>query len=169
MLKGIKLEEDVVAAMSVPLAAKVPEIILPGRDAAWRDCCVKLAEIVRGGVYQEKVWKETVIGNYSVFLYGKVDFIKRDYIYDIKFTQGYDIGKYADSIQHDLYMLCANIPNFAYLVSDGRNIYQEGYSRSAKSQETMFTRIATMLNDIFADQDFAHLYDAHWTSLNKAA
>lgn len=167
MLTGIRLEEDIVACS---LRKAVPaDLLLPGREPEWIECCTRIAAFVEGGLFQEKVYREYGVGPYDVFLYGKVDVIKQQFAYDIKYSKSYEIGKYNDSIQHDLYMFCANLPRFAYLISDGRNVYQEDYARSVASEKLMFTRIFEMLNDIFADQDFAHAYDAFWTSLTKAA
>ena len=52
-------------------------------------------------------------------LYGIADVIVTDTINDIKRTANYAEGKYIDSLQHLIYMYCAELPKFRYLVAYG--------------------------------------------------
>lgn len=154
MLKGRKFEEDVVRCMR--------GLALPPDDEPWNTCCRDTAAKVKGALIQEKVYKPVVIGIYPVLLYGKTDFMRRNRAFDTKFTKSYEIGKYSDSIQHDLYMVCADLPYFSYLPTDGRNLYEEAYCRTPDSEQIMFGRIHEMLLNIMLHKPFADLYTAHW-------
>lgn len=160
MLKGIKLEEDI-------------RSVCEGRpwssneDEDWGSVVLNIAEIVRGGLWQESVSKEVNIFGMTFLLYGKADNVKRDWIYDIKFTENYDIGKYLENIQHDLYMVCAEIPNFSYLITDGSNFWREDYHLESYTENHLKTWLAAMVENIFSDQDFKKAYLENWKADSK--
>lgn len=156
MMKGIELELDVQALAT----GTKPN----STDQEWLDCCRWMADKVRMGLWQEKVYKETMIGSFQVLLYGKADFVRRNKVYDIKYSESYEVGKYQDSIQHDLYMMCSNLPYFEYLITDGRNKYQEDYARSEKSDHIMLGNIHEMLMNITSNAEFAEAFNANWAS-----
>lgn len=87
-------------------------------------CAHQIADIVRGGNWQCK-------GSYRLpeyLLYGRADVIKRDRIYDIKYTTSeYERGKFLHSIQHWVYMVCFGLLHCDYLVSDGEDVWVESY------------------------------------------
>jgi hypothetical protein len=56
-----------------------------------------------------------------------MDVIKRDTIYDIKFTSNYELGKFYNSSQHRIYLYCLGLPKFQYLISDGKEYWTEDY------------------------------------------
>lgn len=95
----------------------------------------KVAEIIHGGAWQVKERKEISVGNRDFLLYGILDVLKAGTIYDIKFRtkslgSGDVAGKYLDSPQHPMYLdLVPEATQFAYLVSDGRDLYVESYQR----------------------------------------
>lgn len=86
----------------------------------------ELIELVNDGLYQEKLYKQ--MGDYLLF--GFADLIKGLTIYDFKFVKNYEIGKYRESVQHLLYMYCADMNKFQYIIGtkDG-SIYYEDYAR----------------------------------------
>lgn len=156
MQKGIDLEN---AAMIVSRG-----LPLVDDDPAWIECVTEIANEIKGGLFQEKVYTDIRIGDWDVLLYGKADCVRRDFVKDVKYTQNYDVGKYSDSIQHDLYLFCAKLPRFRYLISNGRSVWHEDYTQTLASIEMMRGRIYTMLYGIFADADFRAAYVANWTS-----
>jgi hypothetical protein len=90
-------------------------------------CVREIGDIVKGGL-----WQQTVKAELDGFLlYGRMDVIKRDTIYDIKRTKSYDIGKYQKSAQHRIYLYCSKMPKFSYLVSDERSVWREDYYNHA--------------------------------------
>lgn len=103
MLNGIEFEKNAVED-------KIPELV----------------ELVNGGLYQEPLYKR--MGDYILF--GFADLIKGFKIYDFKFVKSYEIGKYRNAMQHLIYMYCADMNEFSYIIGtkDG-SIYFEDYSR----------------------------------------
>lgn len=153
MLKGIALED---AAVSV---ARGNAII---GDADWLQCVTEIAEEIKGGLFQERVYREECIGGYNVLLYGLADCIRRSWAKDIKFTENYEVGKYSDKIQHLLYMYCAGLPDFRYLISNGRSVWFEDYHATQRGVEDMFGTISEMLYDIMSDADFREAFNKNW-------
>lgn len=73
---------------------------------------------------------ETKYGN--VLLYGYIDEIKIDKIFDIKTTSNYTFPKFLGNFQHLVYPYCFwemgnPILNFQYTITDFSNIYKEDY------------------------------------------
>jgi hypothetical protein len=92
----------------------------------------EFVEYFKGSVNQLYVEAkiETMLGD--VLLYGYVDEIKRDWIYDIKTTGRYDLFKFADHYQHLVYPYCLeaqNMPihNFRYYITDFKETFYEDY------------------------------------------
>lgn len=66
----------------------------------------------------------------SLVLYGKLDALKAGVVYDIKFSSGYEKGKYFSSTQHPTYLeLIPEASEFTYLVSNGNSVWYETYRR----------------------------------------
>lgn len=119
-----------------------------------------IARIVEGGLWQETLKKET--DNY--LLYGRADVIKQDTIYDIKRVSSYDIGKYGKSIQHLLYMECAGLDKFDYLISDGKSIYKETYTRDIYTMPILLEKIGMMVDFIKSTPEFSKPFNEFWTA-----
>lgn len=67
-----------------------------------------------------------------VELYGYIDELIKDVIYDIKTTSRYEFGKFRLSWQKHVYPLCLSqmgctVRGFEYTITDFRNTYQEWY------------------------------------------
>ena len=145
MLQGIKFENDIRDITEGKIADKeTPE----GR----------IADIVRGGFWQERVKKE--FGNY--ILYGICDVIKDDKIYDIKFCNVYEDGKYNHSIQHLIYMYCTGIKKFEYLISEGRDVYIEPHSWNDESIDELKAKVFDCIEFIYGNEEFAKAYEENW-------
>lgn len=118
----------------------------------------EIAKKVVGGYWQETLKKE--VGDY--LLYGRADVIKRDYIYDIKRVNQYEVGKYQKSIQHLIYMECANIDNFEYLIADkSGNTFAEYYAR--EPQEVLISKIDEMVSFIKRVPEFNKPFNELWS------
>lgn len=120
----------------------------------------EIASIVEGGMWQEVLKKET--DNY--LLYGRADVIKQDTIYDIKRVSSYDIGKYNKSIQHLLYMECAGLDKFDYLISDGKSVYKETYTRDKETLPKLLGKIDLMVDFIKSTPEFSKPFNEFWTA-----
>jgi hypothetical protein len=121
-------------------------------------CVMDAAEIVEGGLWQQRVSRE-LDGDLT---YGIADVIRSNTIYDIKRVFEYDLGKYEGSIQHLIYMYATGIPNFEYVISDGIEIYVETYHWEAGSLETLRDRIAEMKGSLLSDEKMRRAFLAHW-------
>ncbi len=96
----------------------------------WYDAASKVARIVGGGVLQYRASKAIEVGGLTLVLYGRLDCLKSGEIYDIKFSKGYDRGKYTDSTQHPTYLeLVPEARGFTYIVSNGSEVWTERYRR----------------------------------------
>lgn len=72
----------------------------------------EVASIVGQGTWQLSCKK-----NYKNFLlYGRMDVVNGNTIYDIKTTARYDVGKYQDSAQHKLYLYCTGLEVMKYVI-----------------------------------------------------
>ena len=118
----------------------------------------EIAQKVVGGYWQETLKKE--VGDY--LLYGRADVIKRNYIYDIKRVSQYEVGKYQKSIQHLIYMECADIDNFEYLIADkSGNTFAEYYAR--EPQEVLISKIDEMVSFIKRTPEFNKPFNELWS------
>lgn len=116
MQKGIDFEDAVTA-------------YLKGEEA---DGTVKtVGDMIRGAVLQVPVYLDRTIDGMDFLLYGRIDALKAGVIYDIKYSESYETNKYLDSPQHPIYLECLpSAREFRYLISDGKEVYVERYTRS---------------------------------------
>ena len=138
-----------------------------GVEPQYLECVREVAGLVAGGIWQEKVMMDVRIGNADYLLYGVADVIKKDWIYDLKYTQTYEIGKYADSIQHPIYMACTGIHKFGYLISDGESVWREDYFFQPDTISKLKGELSEMMGGILADPDFKEAYLKNWKSQAK--
>ncbi len=102
----------------------------PREGAKWYEAAEKVARYVRGGQLQLVAQKKMEISGEEFLLYGRLDALKAGKIFDIKFSKGYDRGKYFESTQHPMYMeLVPEAESFTYLVSNGTDVWTEEYRR----------------------------------------
>ena len=123
-----------------------------------------LANIVNGGLWQQSVKKEIKIGNQEFLLYGRTDVIKRDTIYDVKFTSNYELGKFLDSSQHLIYLYCSDLPNFSYLISDGKEWWKEDYHNHSGIEGEIKSKISEFLNYLETDKEAKEMFLTKWGS-----
>lgn len=96
----------------------------------WYDAAAKVAKIVGGGLLQYRAKKEIQVDGMTLVLYGRLDCLKAGTIYDVKFSSGYERGKYFDSTQHPTYMeIVPEARQFVYIVSNGNEVWTEPYLR----------------------------------------
>ena len=126
----------------------------------WYGAASKIAAIVGGGVLQYRARKEVCVGGLTLVLYGRLDALLAGGIYDIKFSKGYDRGKYFDSTQHPTYLeLVPEAEHFTYLVSNGTDVWQEKYRR--EETPSIFLVISDFLDWLTA-RDLLGLYQEKW-------
>lgn len=126
----------------------------------WYAAASKIAAIVGGGVLQYRARKEVCVGGLTLVLYGRLDALHAGGIYDIKFSKGYDRGKYFDSTQHPTYLeLVPEAEHFTYLVSNGTDVWQEKYRR--EETPSIYPIISDFLDWLTA-RDLLGLYQEKW-------
>jgi hypothetical protein len=78
-----------------------------------------------------------VVGNELVEVYGYVDNVRQDVIYDCKYVERYDLAKYFSSQQRLIYPYCVEhnggqVSQFEFLATDGKDIFSEVYNWNPK-------------------------------------
>lgn len=158
MKNGIEFENEVyMAAASLP---RPPH-------KKWEEGIVKVAPIIQGAPVQVKASRELQVGDMTFLVYGILDALKAGTIYDVKFLNSKmkDVelaGKYLESPQHPAYFyLVPEAFEFQYLVSDGKDLYIEKYSREESRHISEF--IAEFINSI-TQLGLLDIYKEHWKS-----
>lgn len=124
----------------------------------------EIGQIIKGGLWQQSVKKDLKIGNSEFLLYGRTDVIKRDTVFDIKFTSNYEIGKFQDSSQHLIYLYCSELPKFSYLISDGKDWWREDYFNHAGVEDEIKSKVSEFLDYLEGDKEAKELYFNKWIS-----
>lgn len=139
--------------------------ICEGKESLQDNIWGRVAKIVNGGLWQEKVGRE--FGDY--WLYGRADVIKGDTIYDIKTTNSYDLNKYEYSIQHLIYCYATGIEKFRYLIVDTHRVnpedwslYIEDYNFDKWELEKLKSRIFQLVSYLGSFEKFDQIYRENW-------
>jgi hypothetical protein len=115
------------------------------------------------GLWQIKLQKD--LG--EDLLYGVCDVIHQNTIYDIKYTQNYDTGKFYASMQHRIYLHCTGLPRFAYLVSNGKEFWEEDYFYNKKMEDEIRECIYNFKSYLKTDETAQQLFEQNWKKLIK--
>jgi len=169
MRLGIKLEDDIKLACEdkyqfYDFGCKNEEEEGLNAILSYERIISSLANIVNGGLWQQSVKKEITIGNQEFLLYGRTDVIKRDTIYDIKYTGNYELGKFLDSSQHLIYLYCSGLPNFSYLISDGKDWWREDYYNNENVEDQIKSKIADFMSYLENDLQAKEMFINKWGS-----
>jgi len=144
------------------------EIVKHNKPEFAIDYVVKdIGDIVKSGLWQQSVKKEIKVGNQEFLLYGRTDVIKRNTIYDIKFTSNYELGKFLDSSQHLIYLYCTGLPNFSYLISDGEDWWREDYHNHEQVKDQIKSKIADFMSYLENDFEAKQMFLTKWESKNN--
>lgn len=126
----------------------------------WHGAASKIAAVIDGGSLQHKASKEIEVGGLALLLYGRLDALKAGEIYDIKFSKGYERGKYLDSTQHPVYLeLVPEALGFTYLISNGSEVWTERYRRD--ETPSIYPVISDFL-DWLRDMGLMDTYKEKW-------
>ena len=129
----------------------------------WYDAAYKVAQIIRGGVLQFRARKIVTVAGMDFVLYGRLDALRAGVIYDIKFSKGYDRGKYFGSTQHPTYLeIVPEARRFTYLVSNGADVWTETYEREETG--SIFPVISDFV-DWLNTQGLMENYKEKWLAL----
>lgn len=159
MQKGIDFENDVKIATEYKY-----EYWQDNKTVEYDSVIDCLANIVQDGLWQQSVKKDLRVGNHDFLLYGRTDVIKRDTVFDIKFTSNYEIGKFQDSSQHLIYLYCSELPKFSYLISDGKDWWREDYFNHAGIEGEIKSKVSEFLDYLEGDKEAKELYFNKWVS-----
>lgn len=155
MLKGIAFEEEICRCCEQ-------------NSTSDNDTVNEIVGIVKGGLWQETVSKVVEIQGLQVLLYGKCDFMKEDTIYDVKWTGKHkDLGKYLKNSQHKIYLYCSGLPFFKYLISDDKEVFNEDYSLSPKTESDVLSMVCDFFDWLKANNLF-DLYLEKWKGKDKS-
>ncbi len=152
MRNGIEFE-DLVTAIATGEA---------DTEHKWYEAACKVASIVKGGWFQYKAKKEMTVSGEKILLYGRLDVLKAGEVIDIKFSKGYERGKYIDSTQHPTYLeLIPEAGQFTYLVSNGSEVWTETYRRDETPD---ITTIIESFLEYLKGNGLWDVYVSHWTA-----
>ena len=99
-------------------------------DDGYNECVKEVASIVQGGAWQASSSMIVNIDGVEFCLYGRRDVLKGAWVYDLKFTHTFEIGKYLDSPQTEMYIrLTPEVLGMKYLACDGKTVYEDSYLR----------------------------------------
>lgn len=121
----------------------------------------EVAKIVNGALWQVPVKTEVEVVGRKILIFGRMDCLKRDWIYDIKRVAKYDLLKYYDSIQHLSYMKSTGLNNFKYLIKCGNSFYTETYHWDNTCEQLLQNRVAGFINWLHNIGQYDR-YAEHW-------
>lgn len=126
----------------------------------------KIADIITGGQIQVPVSCDVTVDGQEFWLYGICDVVKAGIIYDVKFRttslgSSEVYGKYLHCTQHPLYLKALpEAMRFEYLVSDGRDLYAEVYTRD--ETEPIEDHICNFWKWLHTRPDLLEIYKEKW-------
>jgi hypothetical protein len=129
---------------------------------SWFDAAFRVAAKVVGGMAQFRAKAEMEIDGIRVLLYGRLDWLRAGVIYDTKFSQSYDRGKYFDSTQHPMYFaLIPEATEFVYIVSNGTEVWTETYRRDEAAD---IREIISCFFSWLKDNGLFEIYKEKWVA-----
>ena len=158
MQRGIDFEEEIFNQCSLEKEV--------GKKLTSNPICDAVVKIVKGGIWQQTCKKNLQVGDKEFLLYGKIDVVKQDTVYDIKFTSNYELGKFLNSAQHLIYLYCTGLPKFQYLISDGKDYWIEDYYNHANIENEIKSKISDLLGYLENDMEAKKLFETKWGAKN---
>ncbi len=170
MLRGISFEDAVNAYLNGD--GEAPEHYAEtyskrGGEAEEAACVRKVAEIMRGGVYQLTAYKDKRIAGIDFLLMAKCDWVTAGVIKDCKRVTNYEPGKYLNSVQHPMYLeVLDKAYRFDYVVCDGSEVYlTDSYTREDMPQT--IEQIITQFVDYLKSENLLGTYFEYWKAKNS--
>ena len=109
----------------------------------FEEWAIQNIEELKGGSYQVKVYKEH--GNY--LLYGRVDVLKAGIVYDVKFTNRYEVGKFYGNYQTNIYLeVVPEAKKMVYIIGNNSSIENSNFFREEYTRQEI-EPIDKILND----------------------
>lgn len=121
MLDGVRFEN---VLNSVLKGEEIP------RDHEWYTVITEMAAELHGAQQQVALFKETEVDGQTFLLHGVLDYLREGHIWDCKYSKHYHLNKYLGAPQCSMYLsLVPEAMDFTYIVSDGKWVYRERYSK----------------------------------------
>lgn len=122
----------------------------------------EIGDMVAGGVWQMRCYRD-----YKNFLlYGRMDVVSGNTIYDIKTTQNYDVGKFKASAQHKLYLYCTGLEKMKYVVAEVCRGVKEINYKGVSIEEYTDREIEPVVDEFIKwleyDQEAKEIYYKNW-------
>ncbi len=125
---GIDFENAVYARVhGLPIAEVNPD---------WKNGIESVATRLNGAQTQVKASRPLTVAGMDFLVYGILDALRAGHLFDVKFSNksfhSAELpGKYLESAQHPAYFyIVPEATDFTYLVSDGKDLYEETYTRA---------------------------------------
>lgn len=132
-------------------------------DDDYNECVKEVADIVSGGAWQASSSIIVNIGGVEFCLYGRRDVLKGAWVYDLKFTKTFEIGKYLDSPQTEMYIrLTPEVLGMKYLACDGKTVYEDSYLR--EDVGLIDTTVQNFWNWLGQNPEMKEIYCEKWQS-----
>lgn len=132
-------------------------------DDEYNECVKEVASIVQGGVWQASSSMVVNISGIDFCLYGRRDVLKGAWVYDLKFTHTFEIGKYLDSPQTEMYIrLTPEVLGMKYLACDGKTVYEDSYLR--EDVGLIDTTVQNFWNWLGQNPEMKSIYCEKWQS-----
>ena len=167
MLRGISFEDAVYAYLNgdTDAPARHAKIYASrGKEKLEESAVKKVAEIMRGGVYQLTAYKDKRIDGIDFVLMAKCDWVRAGVIYDCKRVTNYEPGKYYHSAQHPMYLeVIDSAFKFQYVVCDGEEVYTADTYKREDIPQSITTIISDFINDMKA-MGLLETYFEFWKS-----
>ena len=122
----------------------------------------EVASIVQGALWQVPIKTTTEVDGKPLFIFGRMDCLKRDWIFDIKRVLRYELGKYYNSIQHLSYMKSQALEKFKYLVKCGNTLYTETYYWDNQCEKLLQERATDFIHWL-KRVNLYERYAEHWS------
>lgn len=121
------------------------------------------------GSWQVPIWGTVKLPSGTIGIKGKIDVLKSSRIIDLKRSSRYEPNKYADSLQHIMYMYCTGIKRFDYLIAYGTacDIAVETYHYTASYEEYMRQVMQSFISDM-ERRGLMEAYRNNWNMTDEA-
>jgi len=131
-------------------------------DADYIDTAKEIARETSGGLWQVPLSEKVTLDGVHFLLYGRLDVLKLG-VYDIKYSHTFETGKYLTAPQTRMYMtLASEAPWMKYMVSNGRNVFEDFYLR--QDVEPIYPMVRDFWNWLETYPKFKSLYVENWES-----
>lgn len=129
-----------------------------------------VSEALKGAQIQVRAERGCTVYGHRLSVYGILDALRAGEICDVKFSSRKFahtdvVGKYFGSVQHATYLfLLPEARCFTYLISDGEDVYTEGYTRKTTPP---FEALAAEFLRSLEETGRLSLYEEHWKTATE--